>query len=229
MRLTEQRLLPAALAILVAGVLAACSTDQPVAPAVDAESPTRYEDWVPLQPVGALEAEPYRPIAELGETADVVAIGRFSGFLDPRAVGQRPALAWELPVLFEPTQVFRGTVDAPLPVEFPIIGPSDSIVGDATAAYRKVLIGPEFLLILRAKRWVGEEGRYRIVNTYGLWVRTDRHAVDAPMAEFDPWGRAEYSATLAGIGGTLQELASVAVSLPQKPAPPLPGASPTAG
>lgn len=227
-RLTKKIVLPAALAVVVAATVtlyAAAGQTAPHEP--ETSTVSRFEDWVPLQLVGGLEAEPYRPIAELGQTADVVAIGRFTGFLDARALGRPPAVAWEIPAVFEPTRVLRGKVDGSLPVEFPIIGPSRTIE-EAVAAYRKVLIGPEFLLILRAKRFVGEEGRYRIVNTYGLWVATDRHTLDAPMAEFDPWEQEQYAATLADAQGSLAALGAVAVSLPQLPPPTLPVPSPTA-
>jgi hypothetical protein len=227
MRPTKKKvLLSATLATLVAATVisyAAAGKTTPHEPG--APTVSRYEDWVPLQLVGGLESEPYRPIAELGQTADVVAIGRFTEFLEVRELGRPPAIAYELPVVFEPTRVLRGTVDGPLPVEFPVIGRT---IEEGVAAYRKALIGPEFLLILRAKRFVGEEGRYRIVNTYGLWVATDRHALDAPMAEFDPWGKEIYASTLADARGSLAALASVAVSLPQLPPPPLPVPSPTA-
>lgn len=229
MRSAEKALLSAALAVLVAATLISCATTDATPPpgpdpSRSADIPSRYEDWVPLRLVQALESEPYRPIAELGQTADVVAIGRFTEVLEVRRVGHPVGLAPVLPVLFEPTLVLRGTVDGPLPVEFPLVGRS---VEDAVAAYRNALLGPEVLLILRAKRFLGEEGRYRIVNTYGLWVATDRHALDAPLAEVDPWEDERYAATLAEAQGSLTALAAIAVSLPQLPPPTLPVPSPT--
>lgn len=216
MRGTEWPSLTSAVAAVCAALLlasvAGCG-DQAIPPAEPvSEDQSTVDPWAPLRSAGALEAEPPRPIADLGDSADVVALGQFTDTREVRTVGYGQAAAYVLPVSFVPSSVLKGDAPAPIMVEFLLFVGGPDGVNAGVKAYREALLGTEMLLLLRAKRGEGEQGLYRVVNSYGLWVETDRHDLDAPLAEKDPWTRDEFQETLSKANGSLSRLAALATS-----------------
>ncbi|GAA1178916.1 hypothetical protein GCM10009584_20730 [Ornithinimicrobium humiphilum] len=102
--------------------------------------------------------------------ADVVAVGRFVAQCDDRQMGggSEGDLVTYKCLTFEPSEVISGVVTEPLPVEF-LGSPTDGTVP------------PDEVAVFLLDKGGSESGRYRVVNSFGLFTSTQRAQVDQPM------------------------------------------------
>jgi len=159
------RMLMVAAAVLV--LVSGCST-----------SATAEAFWPQVRIVGD-EVEGYNEISAMASAADAVVVGHFVN---------KPT-----------TRVFQG--DAPedvvtylvtdLRVDRVLAGKLDGnsvrleLLWNSTPREMEIpnLPTDQMVVFLRAKRGNGEAGKFRAVNSYGLWAPTTRGALDTPLAE----------------------------------------------
>lgn len=133
-------------------------------------------DWALL--AGATEVFTDDTVDGMAAHSDLVAVGSFTKDCEPRTMGEGPGgdnYTYGC-LSFEPTRVLQGADSAigeSFPVEF--LGTPDS----------ESLPTGEVLVFLLDKDG-DEAGRYRPVNSFGLWTSTTRAAVDQPMQESVP-------------------------------------------
>lgn len=131
--------------------------------------------WAPI--TGATEVISADSIAALTRESDVVALGRFTERCEPRRMGGPGGDGQTYGCLvFEADSALAGdasVVAEPLPVEFLGDPPHEGLPSSHSIA---------FLLDKGGE----EAGRFRIVNSFGLYSSTPRAVVDQPMREHAP-------------------------------------------
>lgn len=171
-----------------------------------AVEPTHDESfWGPIR-ISGDEVEGYTTLADMARSADVVAVGQATDF------GISRKIATDAPedvvtygfILFSPAEVLYGTAPDPIPIEFIINVHPDDVDATAAEQIRSVPNG-DLIVFLREKRGSGEEGLYRLVNSYGLWTELDGD-LTAPAAEDPTEAYERYKTELAAVD-SLDDLA----------------------
>ena len=168
--------------------------------------------WAPLRVVGPLEAEHYPTIEAMRDSADAVVAGSFVSFGTRVFQGDavEDVLVY-LVAMVRVDEVLAGSLpDRTVPVEFLV--PS-AVADDAPvlATLSATLPRTELVFFLRHKRGDGEAGRYRVVNSTGLWAATGRSDLDTPLTEAPPEAAGTYRDELSHVA-SLHELKLLATS-----------------
>lgn len=154
--------------LIVVSVLGGCASTEVV------DDPSDYSwTWAPI--TGATEVITAEDVPGLADEADIVALGRFTDVCEPRHVGGAGGDGQTYGCLtFRADSILAGEM-APegIPVEF---------LGDPTG---DGLPSSPSVVFLVDKGGV-ESGRYRVVNSAGLYTSTSRATVDQPMREHAP-------------------------------------------
>lgn len=148
------------------------------------------------------EVEGYKSIAEMGEAADAVVVGRFTSLGLSREVhGDAP----EDVVLYAAAQleighVFAGRIgERSIPFEF-LLGGQPAAA--EMQALEDALPRGDLIVFLRDKGG-REAGLYRAVNSVGLWASSDRATLDTPLAEAPP-AESVFAGEVAGIASVAE-------------------------
>ena len=154
--------------------------------------------WPSLRVAGD-EVESYATLSEMARGADAVVMGTFKSFSPSRTIrGDAPedVVVYAKGELEIQQNVVGAAPSRTVALEFILPpGDADSLVGQLNAALPR---GP-MLVFLRAKRGDGETGLFRVVNSRGLWAKTDRSPVDTPLAEGPPTTSGLYAEERAGV------------------------------
>lgn len=196
-------LLPLALLLVV--VMSACGARL--------DSPSDEAFWHALRITGD-EVEGYTSLQDMAKHADLVVVGSFSIFGPSRTLqGDAPGdIVGYAAATVRVEELLSGSPPPdPLVVEFLL--PTTSMetstatflqkVGDLAAQLPKVNV----VLFLREKRGAGEEGLFRLVNSFGLWTEVDGTLM-SPLHDAMDEGESPYAAELKGIA-SIQALAEL--------------------
>lgn len=166
--------------------------------------------WDTLR-IKAFEAEKYETLAEMGEAADVVVIGRLTDFRANRQfqgdASQDVITYAAVDVKIE--KVVRG--EAPgstITLEFMLPAPPKRVPAVVEAQRERMPKG-KTVMFLRHKRGEGESGLYRLVNSYGLWI-SDRGELRSPLAETPSYPDAVSSSYTENLQKSEAERAAIA-------------------
>ncbi|WP_444663310.1 hypothetical protein ACT17Q_14585 [Cellulomonas sp. CW35] len=175
---------------LAVGTLAGCTSDATALPST--------ADFVTLR-ISGDEVEPYAGFDDMLKSADLAASGVVGEPGPVRSVGERGSEAYVLPFEFTVSDVASGEGPSVVDVELSLGATDPEQAHAAKAAFSKVMSGQEAFLYLRAKQSAGDEGVYRIVNSYGLWMETADAALTAPLAADDPHGKPLWASDLKDV------------------------------
>lgn len=181
---------------LTAGALAASLALATSCATSDRTSGPRF--WESLRTTGD-EVEPAMAVEDMAQAADAVVLGVFARVLGERVLDVPEAgdsvsyLQLELRVL----EVVEGGV------------PGESVVIEFLAdAPEREVPGERALVFLHEKRSaVDPPGVYRVLNSVGLWMATERAELDTPLAEEPPAENPLYS-DLVAESDSVDEVAS---------------------
>ncbi|MCA2219245.1 hypothetical protein [Jidongwangia harbinensis] len=164
--------------------------------AVATGSAARSADSFAMLRLEASEAEHYDSLAAMKRSADAIVMGRVVSFGVSRTVrGDHPldVVVYGSAVVDVRRQVSGRDLGGSVAVEFLLpYQPADA--AKQAAAFNAELPRGEALMFLRHKGGA-EAGRYRLVNSAGLWAGTTRAAVDTPLTDEAP-----ASSLTAGLG-----------------------------
>lgn len=166
--------------------------------------------WGGLRNAGS-EAEHFDTLRDMRSQADVVVRGSFSSVAMGRTIvgdATTPQAAYELlTAQLAVTEVLAGSAPtASLPVEFVLFEQGEPIADTAARLIESYPQG-ELVIFLRDKGGI-EAGRYRMVNSLGLWTETSRAELDTPLADLGPAVELPYQSELAGVD-SVGELAAL--------------------
>lgn len=197
----------AKIALLLGAILAGVAT------AVALINPLAASDtfWQRLR-VSALEADHYSSLADMLEAADSVVIASIDTVAFGRTIhGDVPEedLTYAQ-VNLRVTRVIAGNAPSSVPLEFIVGLAPDGPEAAITALQASIPQGPA-IYFLHEKRGADERGKYRVTNSTGLWARTLRDQLDAPLREESPGASSLYAGELSRVS-TIDELAELLAS-----------------
>lgn len=148
------------------------------------------------------EVEPLLGFADMARSADVVVLATLAPATSSRRVGGNAQDAVDyLQVTVQVEKVLAGSAPSSrLPLEFLVSVADPRSAKSAINQLSANLPDGQMVLFLREKRGDGEAGLYRVVNSRGLWTRTERGAVDAPLSEDNPKEDPTYNMDLSTAG-----------------------------
>lgn len=151
-----------------------------------AHSPSEVDDpfWSVLRVHGD-ETEGYATLSEMKTAADATVVGRIASVgLERQLHGDATEdQVFYVSVVLDVEEVLAGVTEGDrVPIEFLLAAPDAETADALVASLASSLPTDLALVFLRAKSGQGEEGLYRLVNSDGLWMKTDRAGVDTPQA-----------------------------------------------
>lgn len=180
-------------------VLTSCSI------ASDGDQASADEFWSSLRITGD-EVEGYTTLNTMTQASDAVIIGRFVNFGVSRQLqgdAEEDVVTYGKATVTVDEAVAGSGVDSAITLEF-LLNVSPDGIDTLVKELQSRLPTAPMVLFLREKRGPGEVDLYRIVNSDGLWVATDR-GIETPLsgnvdvATSDALFPARYYDELAGV------------------------------
>lgn len=198
-RLRRAALLIPLVALLVVTVVSASKTGPSQGTREGRVSVAASDPWAPLR-VSGLEAEAYNTLRQMAQAADLVVLGRFSSasrgetIYGDTSAGNVDFVVGRLQVL----RTLQGSSDsANVSVRFLVVEQGEPISETISSTVANFPTGPVVVFLRRLTQDRTGDGTYRVVNTFGLWARTDRAELDTPLRVGDEESYYDYSAELA--------------------------------
>lgn len=189
----------AALSLSIAGSLTACADSHPDAIQSNSGGTQGSSErfWQTFRIAGD-EVEPYASFESMAETADATVLARFDEVGEFRTItGDANDAVHYVSINLTVTRDLAETgVPSSVPLEFMVIPSRGQEIESVAEEINAALPKGEMVVFLRAKKGVGEEGLYRILNSRGLWTSTTREDLDAPLAEEPVNDDAKYAGDL---------------------------------